>query len=98
MGSKTGGVKSTLMKIMSGVYKCDEGRIFIEGSEVHRFGVESAGALESALFSGTEPLCPHMSVADNIFIGRPAVKHGLIDKTGQCTKKHRRYWIILAST
>ena len=76
---ENGAGKSTLMKIMSGVYKCDEGRIFIEGQEVHIDSVSKAQELGISIIFQELNLCPHMSVADNIFIGRPVMKHGLID-------------------
>jgi len=76
---ENGAGKSTLMKIMSGVYSCDEGKIFIEGQEVQIDSVSKAQELGISIIFQELNLCPHMSVADNIFIGRPIMKNGLID-------------------
>ncbi len=76
---ENGAGKSTLMKIMSGVYSCDEGKIFIENQEVRIDSVSKAQELGISIIFQELNLTPHMSVADNIFIGRPIIKNGLID-------------------
>ena len=76
---ENGAGKSTLMKIMSGVYSCDEGKIFIENQEVRIDSVSKAQQLGVSIIFQELNLAPHMSVADNIFIGRPIMKNGLID-------------------
>jgi len=75
---ENGAGKSTLMKIMSGVYRADAGRIFIEGEEVKITSVAKAQELGVAIIHQELNLCPHLSVADNIFLGRPPTKSGLI--------------------
>ena len=75
---ENGAGKSTLMKIMSGVYKADKGDIFIKGEKVDIDGVESAQRLGVSIIFQELNLCPHMTVADNIFIGRPPQKGWLI--------------------
>lgn len=76
---ENGAGKSTLMKVMSGVYQADEGRIFIEGEEVVINNVAKAQKLGVAIIFQELNLCPHLTVADNIFIGRPHGKYGIID-------------------
>lgn len=71
---ENGAGKSTLMKIMSGVYIADEGKIFIEGNEVNINSVSKAQELGVSIIFQELNLCPHMSVADNIFIGRTPKK------------------------
>ncbi|MDL2325376.1 sugar ABC transporter ATP-binding protein [Ruminococcaceae bacterium OttesenSCG-928-A16] len=71
---ENGAGKSTLMKIMSGVYKADEGKIFIEGKEVDVTSVSKAHELGVAIIFQELNLCSHLTVADNIFIGRPPHK------------------------
>ena len=68
---ENGAGKSTLMKIMSGVYRADGGEIYIKGVKVDIDGVESAQRLGVGIIFQELNLCPHMTVADNIFIGRP---------------------------
>lgn len=76
---ENGAGKSTLMKIISGVHCADEGRIFIEGKEVNIDSVSKAQELGVSIIFQELNLCRHLSVADNIFIGRPPMKGIFID-------------------
>ncbi|MGB4589840.1 MAG: sugar ABC transporter ATP-binding protein [Clostridiaceae bacterium] len=67
---ENGAGKSTLMKVMSGVYQADEGKIFIEGQEVKIGSISKAHELGVAIIFQELNLLPHMTVADNIFVGR----------------------------
>lgn len=79
---ENGAGKSTLMKIMTGVHKADAGDIYIEGEKVVIDSVHKAHALGISIIFQELNLCPHLTVADNIFIGRPHKKMGLIsDRT-----------------
>lgn len=71
---ENGAGKSTLMKIMSGVYKADAGKIFIGNQEVTIDSVKKAQELGVSIIFQELNLCPHLTVADNIFIGRPPMK------------------------
>lgn len=73
---ENGAGKSTLMKVMSGVYQADEGKIFIRGEEVHINNVAKAQELGVAIIFQELNLCPELTVADNIFIGRAPMKMG----------------------
>ena len=75
---ENGAGKSTLMKIMTGVYHADEGQIFINGQLVKIDSVKKAQELGVAIIFQELNLCPHLTVADNIFIGRPPKKGALI--------------------
>lgn len=68
---ENGAGKSTLMKVLSGVYKADEGKIFIDNKEVKINSVSDAEHLGIGIIFQELNLCPHMTVADNIFVGRP---------------------------
>lgn len=76
---ENGAGKSTLMKIMTGVYHADAGEIYIEGERVNIDSVSKAHELGISIIFQEMTLCRHMTVADNIFIGRPARKGPLID-------------------
>ena len=76
---ENGAGKSTLMKIMTGVYQANEGKIFIEGEEVHVDSIAKAHQLGISIIFQELTLCRHMTVADNIFIGRPPAKGGFIN-------------------
>jgi ribose transport system ATP-binding protein len=76
---ENGAGKSTLMKILSGVYRADEGEIFIEGKKVVIDSVSKAHELGISIIMQELNMCGHLSVADNIFIGRAHKKGLLID-------------------
>jgi ribose transport system ATP-binding protein len=77
---ENGAGKSTLMKILSGVYARDEGRIFIDGREVEPDGPRHAQTLGISIIYQTFSQAPHLSVAENLFLGRePLTPWGLID-------------------
>jgi ABC-type sugar transport system ATPase subunit len=81
---------STLIKILSGVYHPDAGRILIDNKEVHfRNPIEAVQAGISVVYQELS-LVPNLSVAENVFAGRPPKgRSGLIDvaamrqKTGE---------------
>ncbi len=79
---ENGAGKSTVVKVLTGIYQPDEGEIEIEGQQV-RFptpqSAESAGV--TAIHQETV-LFDELSVAENIFLGHaPKGKFGLIDKS-----------------
>jgi len=55
---------------MSGVYQADEGRIFIRDKEVRIRNVAEAQDLGVAIIMQEMNLCPELTIADNIFLGR----------------------------
>ena len=76
---ENGAGKSTLMKILSGVYRADEGEIYIEGEKVEIDSVAKAHELGVSIIMQELNMCGHLSVADNIFIGRAPKKGMFID-------------------
>ena len=76
---ENGAGKSTLMKILSGVYRSDEGEIFIEGEKVLIDSVSKAHELGVSIIMQELNMCGHLSVADNIFIGRAHKKGIFVD-------------------
>jgi ribose transport system ATP-binding protein len=68
---ENGAGKSTLIKILSGVYKPDSGRILIGGREVaFRNPIEAVQAGISVVYQELS-LVPNLSVAENVYGGRP---------------------------
>jgi ribose transport system ATP-binding protein len=67
---ENGAGKSTLMKILAGVYKKDAGRIFLRGQEVDIHSPHSAQMLGITMIHQELNLMPHLTIAQNIFIGR----------------------------
>ena len=65
------------MKVLNGIYKKDGGRILYKGSEVELDGPEAAQALGIGMIHQELNLMPHLTVAQNIFIGREPMRLGL---------------------
>jgi ABC-type sugar transport system ATPase subunit len=80
---ENGAGKSTLMKILAGVYQPDAGTILMDGRQVSF--AKPADALKSgiAMIFQELSLAPHLTVAENIFLGREPLtlrQIGLIDR------------------
>ena len=68
-----GAGKSTLIKIVSGNFPPDEGKIFMEGREVKFNTPAEAYASGIETVYQNSPVCNHISVFENFFIGRELV-------------------------
>ncbi|MGO4268893.1 sugar ABC transporter ATP-binding protein [Paenibacillus sp. TAF58] len=67
---ENGAGKSTLMKIATGVYQKDEGRIILKGKEVNIPNTRAAQLLGISMIHQELNLMPDLTIAQNIFIGR----------------------------
>lgn len=67
---ENGAGKSTLMKVLAGVYKKDAGQVFFKGKEVEIHNPRAAQHLGISIIHQELNLMPHLTVAQNIFIGR----------------------------
>lgn len=67
---ENGAGKSTLMKVLAGVYQKDSGEISIDGRVVDIPSPRAAQALGIGIIHQELNLMNHLSVAQNIFIGR----------------------------
>ena len=67
---ENGAGKSTLMKVLSGVYQKDEGEILLDGQPVTIADPLHAQQLGISIIHQEFNLCPDLTVAQNIFIGR----------------------------
>ena len=80
---ENGAGKSTLMKILSGAYMPDAGaQILIDGQRVNIDGPIAAKDLGVSVIYQELSLAPNLSVAENIYMGRPMRKRGLVDRAG----------------
>ena len=76
---ENGAGKSTLMKVLTGIYKKDEGTITYEGKEVEYLSPKEAQEAGIVIVHQELNMLGHLTVAQNIFIGREPKKGGLID-------------------
>jgi ribose transport system ATP-binding protein len=74
---ENGAGKSTMMKILSGIYKKDAGRILYKGREVEIPNPRAAQLLGISMIHQELNLMPHLTVAQNIFIGREPRQMGI---------------------
>ena len=78
---ENGAGKSTLMKILSGAYIADPGaQVLIKGDPVVIDGPVAAKQQGVAVIYQELCLAPNLSVAENIYLGRPLKQRGLIDR------------------
>ncbi len=69
---ENGAGKSTLIKVLTGVYSKDEGQIFVDGNdkEVSIHSPQDAQKNGISTVYQEITLCPNLSVAENMYIGR----------------------------
>ncbi len=78
---ENGAGKSTLIKILTGVYQMDGGEISVEGTKVSIRSPQDAQNKGISTVYQEITLCPNLTVAENMFIGR--------EKTGWVKQKER---------
>jgi simple sugar transport system ATP-binding protein len=76
---ENGAGKSTLIKILTGVHGRDEGSVFFNGAPIHPKTPQDAQKVGISTVYQEVNLCPNLSVAENIYIGRAPKKFGCID-------------------
>ncbi len=75
---ENGAGKSTLIKVLTGVYSIDEGSVEMEEAPISvQSPLESQAAGISTVYQEVN-LCPNLTVAENIFIGREPRRFGRI--------------------
>ena len=80
---ENGAGKSSLMKLIAGVTRPDEGEIYVEDKAVRFASPAEAAALGIVCIFQELSLLPDLSVADNISIADPPKRFGLIDHRRQ---------------
>ena len=76
---ENGAGKSTMMNILVGIHKRDDGIIKIDGQEVEIESPHDAQKLGIAMIHQELSSVVEMSVAENIYLGREPIKNGFID-------------------
>jgi len=80
---ENGAGKSSLMKIIAGVIRPDEGRIYLDETLVNFASPADAARHGIACIFQELSLLPDLSVSDNIWIASPPKHFGLIDRRRQ---------------
>lgn len=76
---ENGAGKSTLIKVLTGVEHRDAGIVLLEGKEVFPKTPQEGQQVGISCVYQEVNLCPNLSVAENIYIGREPRKAGRID-------------------
>jgi simple sugar transport system ATP-binding protein len=76
---ENGAGKSTLIKVLTGVEKPDKGMITLDGKEIQIKSTQHAQDLGISTVYQEVNLCPNLTVAENILIGREPKKLGCVD-------------------
>lgn len=83
---ENGAGKSTLVKILSGVYTRDSGTLEIFGKQYGDLNTKLAQEVGVAIIHQELNMCPHLTVAENMFLGRELV-NGFITDTRRMEKE-----------
>jgi ribose transport system ATP-binding protein len=87
---ENGAGKSTLMKIVAGMHTADAGQMLWNGQAVRFSAPAEAAAIGIAMVHQESLLAGHLSVAENIFLGRESRKpFGWVDR-GEMIARARR--------
>jgi ribose transport system ATP-binding protein len=87
---ENGAGKSTLMKILSGAVRADSGEILLDGHPVELSSPLKARRLGISTIYQELSLVPHLSVAENIFLGKTPTRWvGVVDR-GRMRAEARR--------
>jgi len=87
---ENGAGKSTLMKILSGAVRADSGEVLLDGHPVELGSPLRARRLGISIIYQELSLVPHLSVADNIFLGKtPTRWAGMVDSGRMRTDARR---------
>lgn len=78
---ENGAGKSTLMKVLSGVHPAGSfgGTIAFDGRQVAFRSISDSEAVGIVIIHQELALSPHLSIAENIFLGNERARHGVID-------------------
>ncbi len=77
---ENGAGKSTFINLLTGVHSPDAGELAIAGQSFGRLTPHHADALGIATVHQELSLCPHLTVAENVHLGAPPTRRGLLDR------------------
>ncbi len=77
---ENGAGKSTLMKVLAGAHAADSGTVELDGVPYAPRGTHDALDRGVAMVYQELNLAPHLSVADNVMLGRETSRRGVLDR------------------
>ncbi len=80
---ENGAGKSTLVKILAGIERPTLGSLFLDGTQISLDSVRDADLRGIGIIHQELNLCPNLSVAENIFLGRELASRGVLNKRRQ---------------
>jgi ribose transport system ATP-binding protein len=83
VAGENGAGKSTLMKLLSQVERPSAGEIEISGQRVEFHGPRHAQTLGVAMVYQEFALAPHLSVAENLYMGHEPGRFGFVNRKGE---------------
>ena len=86
---ENGAGKSTMMKIIAGMVRKDGGSMRWQGAEVDFAKPADAHAAGVAMVHQESLLAPHLTVAENVFLGRERSSGPLLDEAGMLAATRR---------
>ncbi|MGZ5407577.1 MAG: ATP-binding cassette domain-containing protein [Aeromicrobium sp.] len=86
-----GAGKTVLVKIMSGVYQADEGKMVFDGEEVDLGGPKQAQELGIATVFQDLALCDNLDVVANLYLGQEITKGGTLNEVAM----EKQSWALL---
>lgn len=77
---ENGAGKSTLIRICGGILSPNKGTMHFEGQPVHFRNASDARQAGISIVHQEIPICPHLTAAENIYLGRPLpTRLGMVD-------------------
>ena len=83
-----GAGKSTMVKVIAGIYGMDTGEFHFEGKQVHVTGPKDTSALGVEIVYQDLALCDNLDIVENMFLGRE-VKKGIALNEGNMESRAR---------
>lgn len=91
---ENGAGKSTMMKILTGIYERDNGVIKVDGEEVHFKSPKEAEAKGIAVIHQELNILPDLTVAENLFLGNEQTVGMGIMKNKEMNKEADRKSVV----
>jgi len=89
---ENGAGKSTLIKVIGGVLQPDGGTIHFDGQDINFSNALEARGAGIAIVHQEIPVCPHMTAAENVFLGHELPKRFGIINWGEVNRRAQSYF------